>query len=375
MTTSKEYHLNTGKLSLTFKNEHYRFDSICSLAERINPKRQFMFVSKVIGRYTPTMFSTLNDVSRSLVNQINGTDLEGDDNNVTLLSLAETGLGLGYLVHNHLSEIYQNVLRIQTTRRTLSAPILAEFVEPHSHFPNHYIYKSFDQSINTHLEQTNTLIIVDDEITTGNTIKNLVGSLKDKLPCLRKVIVLSLTDWSSALTLPDLELKTYSLVKGTYTWEQDNDVPVPHLPYKRPEESSSISVKNDHFRLPTFESLSDVVLKTHKLIRYNTSDIQIYYDELIYASLLNCLYKYKYTGKDSVLLSVSSSPLKLNNIIKTKLVLPNLYDSTMESYLYNFDDLLNKGFSSVCLSIEEAPQSSLISSLVAWNNVNVFKLL
>lgn len=375
MTNFKEYNLNTGKLSLNCETEHYRFDSICSLAERLNPKRQFMFVSKVIGRYTPTPFSVLSSVAKSLSDQIKTEDLEGDNNKVSLLSLAETGLGLGYLVHEHLNQDWSEILRLQTTRRTLSAPVLAEFVEPHSHFPNHYIYKSFDKSVNDHLDQTNTLIIVDDEITTGNTIKNLVESLKEKLPFLRKVIVLSLTDWSSDLILTDIELKAYSLVKGTYHWEQDLDVPVPHLPYKKSDNVSLTNVNNDHFRLPSFDSLSDIVSKCKDPKYFNSSDIQIYYDELIFASLLNCINKFNNTGKDSVLLSISSSPLKLNTVIKTKLVLPNLYDPTMESYLYNFDDLLHKGLNSVCLSIEDAPQSSLIESLVAWNNVNVFKLL
>ncbi len=266
----------TGKLSLNFETEHYRFDSICSLAERLNPKRQFMFVSKVIGRYTPTPFSILNSIAKSLSEQIESKDLEGENNKISLLSLAETGLGLGYLVHNQLSKDWVNILRLQTTRRTLSAPVLAEFVEPHSHFPNHYIYKSFDKSVNEHLEQTNTLIIVDDEVTTGNTIKNLVESLKEKLPCLRKVIVLSLTDWSSNLTVDDVELKTYSLVKGTYTWEQDSNVPVPHLPYKKSDNVSLTNVTNDHFRLPSFDSLSDIVSKCKDPKYFNSSDIQIY---------------------------------------------------------------------------------------------------
>lgn len=373
MTNALQYSLSTGTLDLTFEKEYYRFDSICSLAERLNPKRQFMFVSNVIGRYTPTAFSTIADVSKSLARQVDPRDLTGQGNKVSLLSLAETGLGLGYLVHDYLSRNYGNILRLQTTRRNLTAPILTEFVEPHSHFPNHYIYKSFDPYINKHIEDTTTLIIVDDEITTGSTIKNLVKSLQESMPQLKKVIALSLTDWSSNLTLDNIEFKAYSLVKGRYTWVRNVTKPVPELPYTTPKVITATPVDNNHFRLPTFDNLSDVLRKYDQ--RYNHSSIQVYYDELIFASLLNCIDKFNNTGEDSMLLSISSSPLKLNNIIKTKLVLPNLYDSSMESYLYNFDDLLQKDHDSVCIAIEDSPQSNLISSLISWTNVNVFKLL
>ena len=48
------YQLSRGILDLTIEKEVEPFENLLGIAERINPKRSFLFVSKVIGRYVPT---------------------------------------------------------------------------------------------------------------------------------------------------------------------------------------------------------------------------------------------------------------------------------------------------------------------------------
>ena len=326
-----QYKLDSGTLSLIIKKQIMPFDDLVGVAERINPKRPFIFVSKVIGRYIPTSLKTLVKVSEQLANQIPVTDLQG---NVSVISLSETALGLGALVHKTLNDKGIKNLNVMTTRHKSTLPSYCEFKETHSHLPNHYIYTS-SPSVDQSLTDTEVLILVDDEITTGNTLNNLYKSLN--LKKVKKVILLSLTDWSNkSFDNWGVEVVKYSLIEGEYKWTANPNAVAKVLPYNAHSYSDSIVLDfKKNFRQPTF----DLFKKRFKASDLKKDVLVVYYNEL----LPYCLQKYlQYLDneKDVFFLSLSSSPIDINTEIKSKVELSGFY-SNIPVYLYNYREFLN----------------------------------
>lgn len=326
-----QYKLDSGTLSLIIKKQTMPFNDLVGVAERINPKRPFIFVSKVIGRYIPTSLKTLVKVSEQLANQIPVKDLQG---NVSVISLSETALGLGALVHKTLNDKGIKNLNVMTTRHKSTLPSYCEFKETHSHLPNHYIYTS-SPSVDQFLTDTEVLVLVDDEITTGNTLNNLYKSLN--LKKVKKVILLSLTDWSNkSFDNWGVEVDKYSLIEGEYKWTANPDAVTKVLPYNAHSYSDSIVLDfKKNFRQPTF----DLFKKRFKASDLKKDILVVYYNEL----LPYCLQKYlQYLDneKDVFFLSLSSSPIDINTEIKSKVELSGFY-SNIPVYLYNYREFLN----------------------------------
>ncbi len=54
MVAERTYRLGVGMLSVSVtRSEHYTIDELLTVAQRRNPKRPFLFVSKVLGRHIP----------------------------------------------------------------------------------------------------------------------------------------------------------------------------------------------------------------------------------------------------------------------------------------------------------------------------------
>lgn len=79
-----------------------------------------------------------------------------------------------------------------------------------------------------------TVVLVDDEATTGNTFINLLCALRDAggLTEIKQVIAVTLTDWSgdALQERSPLPIRTLSLVQGQWQWQQNKDAPVPIMP-------------------------------------------------------------------------------------------------------------------------------------------------
>ena len=66
-----------------------------------------------------------------------------------------------------------------STRHTLGTPLFARFEEEHSHASSHLLHWPIDDALKQQLLATKTLILVDDEASTGKTFINLSRALED----------------------------------------------------------------------------------------------------------------------------------------------------------------------------------------------------
>ncbi|MGP3591514.1 phosphoribosyltransferase domain-containing protein [Vagococcus sp. WN89Y] len=222
--------LSCGTIQVTRRQGIYPLDELFDIAERRNPKRAFLFVSKVLGRHIPVPPSAMRQIYRQLASQFPAT-LAGP---VLCIGMAETAVGLGAGVFDELRQQHPDALYLTSTRHPVEGELLCEFKEEHSHATDHLIYLPDSAGMRRRVREARTLVLVDDEATTGNTFANLLSALQStgKLEQLEQVFAVTLTDWS-ADALPGrcaLPVTAISLVSGHWQWEPAPDAPVPVMP-------------------------------------------------------------------------------------------------------------------------------------------------
>ena len=121
--------LEQGTLNLTIESGTHSPDELFGFAQRRNPKRAFLFVSKVLGRHIPVSPAVMRNATDTLAAQI-PADLPGP---VVVIGMAETAIALGAGVQQALSRSRDDTLYLCTTRHPMDLPILVEFREEHSH--------------------------------------------------------------------------------------------------------------------------------------------------------------------------------------------------------------------------------------------------
>ena len=89
-----------------------------------------------------------------------------------VISFAETGTALGHSVFNYINSDYEF---IHTTREKVKNKESLHFLEEHSHATNHNLYYEDLK----YLKDKEEIILVDDEITTGNTCINLIKKINE----------------------------------------------------------------------------------------------------------------------------------------------------------------------------------------------------
>lgn len=221
MSVQSTITLSRGELSLSYQpNPPYRLDDLLGFAERINPKRAFLFVSKVLGRHIPVAPTLMRQAFTDLSNLLPDHLLEP----IIVIGMAETAVGLSAGVHQVLQQRYPNALLLNSTRHTLPEHnLLTIFDEQHSHASTHLIYQSANAEQQQQVLNARTLIMVDDEASTGQTCQNVVNALRNAgLTNLEQVHLATLVDWSmqqvKAQPFKDLAFFRHHLLAGHWQW-------------------------------------------------------------------------------------------------------------------------------------------------------------
>ncbi|WP_296405522.1 phosphoribosyltransferase domain-containing protein [Psychrobacter sp.] len=262
----KQVQLPRGTLNLSYQlnGEHrYQLDDLLGFAQRINPKRAFLFVSKVLGRHIPVSPKVMRQAFTHLADAVPDNLPEP----IVVLGMAETAVGLSAGVHQALQSRYPNALLLNSTRHAQQqATLYATFNEDHSHASTHLIYQSQDPKIQTQLLASKTLIMVDDEASTGNTCVNVVSALREAgLKQLQQVHLATLVDWSLgqqtsddhiAERLQGIKFKRHNLMAGDWQWtDAPNPEPIDMPSVDTTEAGSQPLLHTGNWgRLPTFDS-------------------------------------------------------------------------------------------------------------------------
>lgn len=136
-----------------------------------NPKRDYLFVNKVQGKHIPTKPSETIKMFDKLVYKVKNS--LPVDSKTLVIGFAETATAIGNYVANHYTGCKYY---LQTTREHIDdmEPII-EFKEEHSHAVEQTLFSKFNIS---ELD-INTVLFVEDEISTGKTILNCIDKIKN----------------------------------------------------------------------------------------------------------------------------------------------------------------------------------------------------
>ena len=220
--------LSSGELRVFYHGEENELHALFDIAERRNPKRAFLFVSHVLCRHIPVAPTTMRAVYQRLANSFP----DGVAGPVLFVGMAETAVGLGAGVFDELRERVDQPIYLTSTRHPQQADLLCEFKEAHSHATDHLIYLPHDGEMRRRVLEAKTLVLIDDEATTGNTFINLLAALHPHLAHLQQAISVTLTDWSGDAFAGrcHLPVRQIALIKGRWEWHQRDNATVPEMP-------------------------------------------------------------------------------------------------------------------------------------------------
>ena len=159
------------------KNKYnLNLDDLIIMGKRINnPKRNFLFISKVLGKHIEAKPKVCKEIGLKLARLIVDKEERSYKNNekISVIGFAETATGLGMAVASYIKNSYY----ITTTRECITElKSILKFEEEHSHATTHKCFPlDKDKLVNSE-----KIILVDDEITTGKSMINIIKELKDK---------------------------------------------------------------------------------------------------------------------------------------------------------------------------------------------------
>ena len=259
-------------LNIKENNCNIPVSKLFTMSARENKKRDFLFVSKVIGKHMPMIPDTLNIIggilarlwineregsvdypTTELVNALISLDISHNmsdlhlkseqkpienhnslasvsssrdilnapiklKNKTLFIGFAETATGLAQAVFQNFS----NASYIHTTREKITSiePALF-FNEEHSHAVEHLIFP-YEKGFFNKFED---IVLIDDELTTGKSALNLIKCLPGKT-----FGIISILDWRDANSYKmfeeekDIDVRVCSLLKGEIKCSKSKDI-------------------------------------------------------------------------------------------------------------------------------------------------------
>lgn len=183
-------------LHLDLKPGSVPIHRLLGFAARVSSKRKFLLVSKVLGKHYPVSPRSMSWSYRALARPVLGS---GVGRSSIWIGMAETATGLGYGVFEAARvEGVENALFIQTTRYHLDGMERLEFDEAHSHATDFFLYYPIEPEYRKLFLSAETLVLIDDEISTGRTFCRLIKAYQAVNPQLRKVLIVSLVNFAHA---------------------------------------------------------------------------------------------------------------------------------------------------------------------------------
>ena len=328
--------LATGHLEIEVSRSDLPFEDLCGFAARRNPRRGFLFISRVLGRHLPVRPSVMRGAQTRLASRI-PVDLPGP---VVVLGLAETAIALAQGVHQVWTRLSgrKDVLFLHTTRYRLDAPLAFVFEEEHSHASRHLVYAPTDPADAALFRAAQSLVIVDDEASTGGTFVNLAQAFTSS-PCrgtaLQRIVCVTLTDWSPPFVarMP-AETVVVSLLEGAYQFTPNDEARVVAMPHATGnDELKDLFIQRNRGRLglrssPGWAGALPAVAPGDRVLVLGTGE---------FTWLPFCLAeRLEAAGVDVRCQSTTRSPIRLGHDVASCVAFPDNYDDGIPNFLYNY---------------------------------------
>lgn len=307
-----------------------------------NPKRDFLFVNRKQCKHIPCsareMIAMCNTLADMIKNHLS------PDWRIAVVAFAETATAVG----NFVADILPGNLSVfQTTRETLDdCEILIEFREEHSHAVQQWIYgnrKAF--------AEFDYILIVDDEITTGNTALNFIEGLNREGTNPRFGIA-SICNWQSDgehKKFRERGIDLFYLLSGRIRDTCQKMAISEIIPQAELSGESSVKTEFINVSIPIRErlthnsnrDLSSVFAAVDSLKLKGETIRVIGTEEFMYVPIrvAEHLENLEFTV---ICHSTTRSPIDVISLssdgIHSKIKIPSVYDRNRVTYLYNFEE-------------------------------------
>lgn len=364
MNSPIKIELSRGTLKLSpEKTSDWELDELLGFAERLNPKRAFLFVSKVLGRHIPVDPKIIRKSFTDLANLVPNNLPEP----VLVIGMAETAVGLGAGVHQVLTERYPNAIFVSTTRHPVpNAPLLSSFLEEHSHAQDQLLYGSPDPLIHERILNSRSIVLVDDEASTGKTFVNLVASLNEAgLKQVSNIVTATLADWSNGISIPNIQCDSVSLLKGRWDWVDSSNpqnIEMPKVDTVNFGDYACLE-KPTWGRLPTYNTLaySKVRAKKSERILVLGSGEYVWPPFLMAENLAK-------QGANVEFSAITRSPIAIGHSIEKSLVFGDNYGLGIQNFVYNVHP---ENYDRILIAVETVSESVSKDLLSALPNAQI----
>ena len=343
LVLNREITLPVGTLQLAWDETDWQLDDLCEFGTRQYASRGFLIISRVLGRHLPSsplvMRNAIKDLARLVPAALPGPAL--------FVGMAETAITLGQGVYEAcLDRIgFADSIFLHSTRQLTGNPLLATFSEPHSHASAHAVHRPKDAALINTLSDVRSIVLVDDEVTTGQTFVNLAVALRLHLPALERIDVVSLTDWSgdsAYLARMPLPACSAALLSGRLDWTSGSGRN-PCTPkataqnalgrFRERANLGRQGVRGRPFDVSTFRSRL-APLGTEPLHVIGTGEL--HFPAFLLAELLAA------EGLDVLVQATTRSPIRLGASISQALEVADPYGAGVPNFLYNLDQTRNR---------------------------------
>lgn len=335
--------LPTGTLDVRIDSGAAELDALLGFAARANAKRGFLFLSKVLGKHWPSRPADMLAVHERLAATV--PPLTGARQGpVLFIAMAETAVGLGQGVFEAWLRKHpgQEALFLHTTRYRVGTGALIEFEEAHSHAPRQFLHEPSDPALRSLLLAARTLVLVDDEASTGNTFVNLAAACRRLNPGLEHVHLATITNFMGRGATAQLERRfgmpvtSGALVEGEFSFAQ-GALPPDQGAAQRYEEHADRGASAAFGRLGTARALRAPEQLAARLAREYAPGSRVLVlgtGEFMHVSTLLGAALQRH-GVDVVVQSTTRSPILEWGAVGHALRFPDNYGEGIANYLYN----------------------------------------
>ena len=151
---------------------NYNKNELYKIAKRENnTKRPYLLVNPLQGKHMPVSPAKSFEVFKELSDKLS---LKYEGEKLLIIGFAETATAIGAAVAVNISDCKYF---IQTTREIITNARYLIFSETHSHATEQ---KLVSNNLHKMIEETDRIVFIEDEVTTGNTILSIINIIKDR---------------------------------------------------------------------------------------------------------------------------------------------------------------------------------------------------
>lgn len=368
MSFSKIISLPTGRLKLQINQSEDLFNQYIGFAARNNLKRGFLFVSKVLAKHYPCKPAQIKKNHDQLADLL--LTIEQDSEKLVFVGMAETATALGLGVYETwFKKTKKQGIYCQTTRYFLNNQPFVNFKETHSHASNFYLYHPEDKIVKQFFYQADTLVLIDDEISTGNTFANLINAYKKLNSHLKRVIVISLLNLTCEQARENVRVKTQiavewlSILSGNFEFILNPQFNFKHISKISHQQCKHPLLQGNYGRLginnllpPLTGQLDSLMTRFQpkaKILIVGTGEF-IYYAYLVAIALEQHSFQ-------TYVQSTTRSPILVGDAIVNCLKFQDNYEEGVNNYLYNSQMYTYDAI----IVVHETPKNPALSRLIS----------